>query len=152
MATVLQLVPSDAKTAGGARVERFGGPEDWNLVVRERHGERTVRRQGQELIIDGGAGIGAGASRVILQARPDVATEHAAIARADAAIRATFPRVRLYEPERGRVFLVLTLTWVAMFALGWLVCRRWRLIDRAMWTTVHLVWVAGASWLLFVHL
>ncbi len=152
MATVLQLALREDLGWASATVERFDGPEQWELAVQDRTGRRSVQRRGRELAVSSASNSKAGTMRLVLQASPDVTAEHLAIARADAAIRAEFPRRRLYESERRKVFLALLITWAGMFALGWLICSRWRLLDRALWSAAHLAWSAGAWWLLFTYL
>jgi len=152
MAAVLQLAPGKDLTGASATVERFDGPEQWELTVQDRNGRRSVQRRGQELVINGGPHRGVSTTRLVLLGSPSVASEHHAIAQADAAIRAEFPRFRLYEPERQKVYLALVITWAGMFSLGWLICRRWRLLDRTLWSATHVAWLAGAYWLLFIYL
>ena len=148
MAAVLQLLPKQALN-DAAKVKRFDAPEDWELAVSQNNRQLQITRRGKEIFIKQGVEPAASTRHLLLQSGPDIAGERAVIARADAEIRTAYPQVKLLETERWWSLLVMSTTWIVMIVSGCFICHRWRRIDQVMWISAHVLWSAGATWLLF---
>lgn len=119
MLTTLQLTTGDTATPLRARMQRYTGPDDWEVVL--PLGDTPVRlaRRGSELRVDDSA-------RVPLTAAAPVDAELAAIERAGDAVRREFPRFRTGEAERRQQSVLLAGLWlVTCAALLWLARRQW---------------------------
>lgn len=148
MLAALKLHKRDESQGVFARMDRWRGPESWAVVIPDQGGLSRISREEEELLV---SRSGPSPFRFTLSAPPNVEDERLQIAAASKAVRDEFPRVRLYEPERTRVSMLLAATWLVMLVICG-ICWHRRYRPLAAWLTLQGGWLCGAFGLMFFYL
>jgi hypothetical protein len=150
MATVARLSSGAGSNADGEITTRLVSPDQWTVSVPHAGQIVTFARSGAELTI---AQRGAdAATRATLAPGPDVSDEHQGIARAVAAVRAQYPRIKTYEEQRQRVFDVLAALWASFVLACLLTGLRWPRVRNVGFALAAPLWLAAVTWASWVYL
>ena len=150
MLTIARVVPSGQGGTETIASTRFDSAENWQVSLMHADAALTLERRGAELLVTRPSA--GGTERLTLEPGAEVLDAHREIAKAGSTIRAEFPRIKTFEPERARAERLLALVWAGLAVAMLLAASRWPRARTHLAMGANGAWLAAALLAIFVYL
>jgi hypothetical protein len=135
---------------GRPRMDAWGGPERWRVVIPGSLTELGIRRDGNRIYIEDGGTVG-GKEALFLMEGPIVSEDQHEIQRAYQVAATKYPRFRELIEYRSKVTYLLLAIWVFQGVSLGVYSRTGGRYVRGVEVGTSLAWVGGGMWLILVY-